>query len=231
MPKTILRRVIGEAAWDFLRFYSRCVRRAFKGKLAFAQSLTFVVSIIAALIVYFIPGVEGEVSIWLLIIPLSVFGATVAVGLILAPYAEYRDLAKRVRTDEVGAGSAESPILPAYQLFIDLVDDDYDFKEPGTSGHPSSTTGASLSLRTYVGLRALHDTRVESLELEVLSRRIPSSWNTNVAGDILTSIYVYFEIPDWVNPGEHLVRFVAFAGGRWWRSPDYTITFPSRADI
>lgn len=125
-------------------------------------------------------------------------------------------------------GSAESPILPASQLFIDIDGDDCVFAEPGTRGHPSSTTEASLSLRTQVSLHALHDTRVDSLELEVLGKRIPSSWNPNMVGAVPTVMYVYFEISDWVSPGEHSVRLVAFADGKWWRSSDYTITFPDR---
>ena len=127
-------------------------------------------------------------------------------------------------------GSAKAPILPASQLFIDIDGDNYVFAEPGTRGHPSSTTEASLSLRTQVTLHALHDTRVESLELEVLSKRIPSSWNPKMVGPVPTGMYVYFEISDWVSTGEHSVRLVAFADGMWWRSSDHTITFPDRTE-
>ena len=231
MRKAILRWVIWKDAWGILRFYSRCFRRAFKGKLAFGQRITFVLSIIAAVIIIFIPGVEGKVSIWLLMIPLYVFGAIVVVGLILAPYAEYRDVAERVRTDEVGAGSRESPILPASQIFIELDSDGWNFAEPGTSGHPSSAAGASLSLRMHVILNAPHYIRIESLELKVLGKRIPSDLKPETVGVVVWARYVYFEIPDWVNPGEHSVMLVAYADGRLWRSPDYTITFPSRTDI
>jgi hypothetical protein len=122
-------------------------------------------------------------------------------------------------------GTRQAPILADKQLYIDM--DRHMFADAGTEGFPVSKGGTHLWLRAEICLNAAHYMNVESLELEVLARRIPSDWQSDtVGGGVLYVRYVYFDIPGWVGSGEHVVRFVAFAESKWWRSDDYTIAFP-----
>lgn len=124
-----------------------------------------------------------------------------------------------------GEGTWQSPALPGDQLFISM--DEPRFAEPGTEGYPADAHGARLWMRAMTYLNTLNVINVESVELELLGRRIPSDWEPDtVSAGVTSHRYLYFSIPDWVKPGEHTVRLVACADGKWWRSPDYTISFP-----
>ena len=218
-------------AWDLLCFYARCARRAIKGKLGFAQVIAFVAVVAAGIITFFVNGAEDKLKIWLWVIPLAFLIAAVVIGLILAPYQEYQHLAKRLTPSEGDVGSAGAPILPDSPLHIEF-DGDPRFAPSGTAGYPTSDIGTSLFLRMPITLEAPSPKRVESLELEVLGKRIPTDWKSRmVGGGSLPSPaggFMYFVIPDSVNPGEHSVKLIAFADGKPWRSPDYTVDFPDQ---
>lgn len=102
---------------------------------------------------------------------------------------------------------------------------DIAFGKPGEHGFAKSAKGESLILRLPVELRAIPHMLVESVELDVMGKRIPSNWEPAKVGTAWVQ-YIYFGIPNWVNPGRHKVRLVAFAGGKEWSSDEFSIPFP-----
>ena len=126
--------------------------------------------------------------------------------------------------DELSGASPASPILASPELhFMDI---EYEFAEPGRPGYPESKTGATRLLRAAVYVTCLSRMQVESVELEVQGKRIPSDWeSTTVYGDA-TGRYIYLEIPPDVTPGLHEVQIVALANRKWWRSESSSVTFP-----
>ena len=113
------------------------------------------------------------------------------------------------------------------RFFSIQIGNDIAFGTPGKHGFAKAAGGESLMLRLAVELRAIPHRRVESVELEVIGRRIPSNWEPTEVGTFRGQ-YIYFGIPNWVNLGQHKVRLVAFAGGKEWHSDELSITFPQQ---
>ncbi len=92
-------------------------------------------------------------------------------NLFRAPYRQRNEAHAALRA--LGA-SPTSPILATPQLFIEC--SEYEFGEPGKRGYPQSETGAARSLRVDIYLNTTNGMQVESIELEVQGKRIPSTW-------------------------------------------------------
>ena len=107
---------------------------------------------------------------------------------------------------------------------------DIAFGRPGASGFPESPSGDLLMLRLLVGFIAIPDMEVESVTLEIMGKRIPSNWVPAGVGQNYTQ-YVYFGIPNWVNPGQHSVKLFAFTDGKEWSSEEFQISFPEQKVI
>ena len=104
---------------------------------------------------------------------------------------------------------------------------DIAFGKPGENGFAEGTRGESLILRLHVEFWAMPPMLVESVELGIMGRRILSNWEPTAVGTFRGQ-YIYFGVPNWVNPGQHKVRLVAFAGGKEWHSDKLSITFPQQ---
>ena len=113
------------------------------------------------------------------------------------------------------------------RFFNIQIGNDIAFGTPGENGFAKATRGESLMLRLAVELRTIPYMRVESVELEVMGRRIQSNWEPTQVGQFYGQ-YIYFGIPNWVNSGRHNVRLITFAGGREWHSDEYSIDFPQQ---
>ncbi|MFQ5813899.1 MAG: hypothetical protein ACE5I2_12045 [Anaerolineae bacterium] len=165
---------------------------------------------------------------------IAIVFVVIGLALLVYFYAPWR-FWKRAATENEKAldeslGTRDQPIRAKPDLYIESAEHEYNFAKPGTKGHPRSE--AALSLGVYADIHATGTTRLECIELEVLGQRISSDWQPNmVMTTIPTGQYVYFEIPGWVNPGEHHVKLIAFAEGKWWSSREFIITFPSREAI
>ena len=153
----------------------------------------------------------------------SLVGLVFVASLLLAPLRQ-RDKA-RAALATLGA-SPSSPILAAPQLFIRA--EDHAFGEPGRPGYPQPKTGATRLLRIDVLLTPTNGLQVESIELEVQGKRIPSTWKSSDVYGVASGGYIYFEVPSDVTPGPHQVSLVALADGKWWESPHFSLTFPAQ---
>lgn len=120
------------------------------------------------------------------------------------------------------------PILAASQLHIRSLE--HDFGEPGKRGYPQPKTDATRLLRIHVLLTPTNGLQVESVELEVQGKRIPSTWESNEVSSVPSGQYIYFEVPPDVTPGDHQVTLVALADGTPWRSRRFSLTFPAISD-
>lgn len=150
------------------------------------------------------------------------FGFVIYVSaLITAPYRQRNEA--RAAAAAVGA-SPTSPILATPQLFIES--SEYEFGEPGKRGYPQSETGAARSLRVDMYLNTTNGMQVESIELEVQGKRIPSTWNSNAVYGTPSGGYIYFEVTPELTSGLHQVRLVALADGKSWMSQPFSVTFP-----
>ncbi len=101
---------------------------------------------------------------------LALLGLVFLFNLYRAPYRQ-RDEARAA----IPGASPSSPILAAPQLHIRSLEDD--FGEPGKTGYPQPKTDATRLLRIQVLLNPTNGQQVESVELEVQGKRIPSTWN------------------------------------------------------
>ena len=154
---------------------------------------------------------------------LALLGLVFLFNLYRAPYRQ-RDEARAA----IPGASPSSPILAAPQLHIRSLEDD--FGEPGKTGYPQPKTDATRLLRIQVLLTPTNGQQVESVELEVQGKRIPSTWESNEVSSVPSGQYIYFEVPPDVTPGDHQVRLVALADGTLWRSPSFSLTFPAISD-
>ena len=152
---------------------------------------------------------------------LALLGLVFLFNLYRAPYRQ-RDEARAAITGV----SPSSPILAAPQLFIRA--EDHAFGEPGRPGYPQPKTGATRLLRIDVLLTPTNGLQVESIELEVQGKRIPSTWKSSDVYGVASGGYIYFEVPSDVTPGPHQVSLVALADGKWWESPHFSLTFPAQ---
>ena len=149
------------------------------------------------------------------------FGLVIYVGaLVTAPYRQRNEA--RAVAGRLGA-SPTSPILATPQLFIE--GSEYEFGEPGKRGYPQSETGAARSLRVDIYLNTTNGVQVESVELEVQGKRIPSTWKSYAVYGTPFGGYIYFEVPPEVTSGLHEVRLVALADGKSWMSQPFSVTF------
>lgn len=106
---------------------------------------------------------------------------------------------------------------------------DPQFPLPGERGSPRDTSSDTLLLKVHVQFNITANImRIESIELNLMGKRIPSNWvSMPVSGTYAK--YIYCEIPKWVGAGEHVVKLVAFAnGGKWESSPPYMLRFPQQ---
>ncbi len=155
----------------------------------------------------------------------ALLGLVFLFNLIRAPYSQ-RDYARAAAATP--GSSSSSPRLAVPQLFIRAVD--HAFGEPGRPGYPQPKTGATRLLRIDVLLTPTNGLQVESVELEVQDKRIPSTWESNEVYSVPSGQYIYFEVPPDVTPGDHQVTLVALADGTPWRSPRFSLTFPAMSD-
>ncbi len=130
-----------------------------------------------------------------------------------------------VPEDHIKRSVTQEPVLPTPELFIE--GSEFEFGEPGKRGYPESKIGAASILRVSVYLNTTNGMQVECIELEVQGKRILSSWESHAVYGVPSGMYIYFEIPPEITPGLHQAKLVALANGKWWRSPDYPITFPA----
>ncbi len=158
----------------------------------------------------------------------SAFALLVLVFLLTLIRAPYRQRDEARAAAATPGASPSSPILAAPQLFIRSLD--HDFGEPGKTGYPQPKTDATRLLRIHVLLTPTNGLQVESVELEVQGKRIPSTWESNEVIDVPSGQYVYFEVPPDVTPGDHQVRLVAQADRKQWGSPHFSLTFPATSD-
>lgn len=76
-------------------FYQECLRRAWRGKLFWAEAVSALLALVAVPVGLWIwPTAEGTMNWVPLTIFVTVFVVTVLVALILAPYSMYRDVEK-----------------------------------------------------------------------------------------------------------------------------------------
>ena len=82
------------------------------------------------------------------------------------------------------------------RFFSIQIGNDIAFGTPGEHGFAKATGGESLMLRLAVELRAIPHMRVESVELEVMGRRIPSNWEPTEVGRFMGNTSI-LEYPIW----------------------------------
>lgn len=178
--------------------------------------------VVADMILIPLLAIIANVPIALGVAALSLFA--VWVGATASAPLRQRDEA-RAALATLGA-SPSSPILAAPQLFIRA--EDHAFGEPGRPGYPQPKTGATRLLMIDVLLTPTNGLQVESIELEVQGKRILSTWKSSDVYGVASGGYIYFEVPPDVTPGDHQVRLVALADGKWWGSPHFSLPFPAQ---
>ncbi len=146
-------------------------------------------------------------------------------NLIRAPFRQ-RDEARAAAAAR--DGSPSSPKLATPQLFIRS--DGHQFGKPGQQGYPQPNSDATRLLRIDLVLTPTNGLQVESVELEVQGKRIPSTWESNEVSSVPSGQYIYFEVPPDVTPGDHQVTLVALADGTRWLSPHFSLTFPAASN-
>lgn len=116
------------------------------------------------------------------------------------------------------------PKHPNPSLYLTL--HKYEFGTSKDIGFPKSNAIEGKWLRAFVLFSIMPTMLVESIALEVLGRRLrchnwqPEKMHTDYGRDL------YFEIPEWINAGEHIVQLIALADGIEWGSEKVAVDFP-----
>ena len=160
-------------------------------------------------------------------VPIWVWVAIALVGLFIAQFLAFHKI--RAERDQLRIESSTAKQVSS-RLFSIQYQGDIDFSTPMTRGFPDSPSGEKLMLRILVGFVAIPAVLVESVTLEVIGKRIPSNWESAGIGQSYGQ-YIYFGIPNWVNPGKHSVRLFAFADGKEWSSEEFSVDFPEQKTI
>ena len=95
------------------QFYWNCIKFAFSGGWGIADIVSFVLAILAGLVVWLWEPLGKLMNILVWAVPLAVFVAVVAVRLILAPYHLYKKQVDEVKKLTELVGSKDSPKLPS----------------------------------------------------------------------------------------------------------------------
>lgn len=160
-------------------------------------------------------------------LPSQVWPFLVLVVIVLSFMAFHRVRTGRddLRRQLQATGETPALILPTPILYINIID--YQFGSPATSGYPAGKHN-TLWLRLYINFNAPMPILVESLEIELMGKRISAfEWESgSITGDYAQ--YFYFEIPASISSGEHTVQVVALSRGKEWGSEKFPIIFPAR---
>jgi len=155
-----------------------------------------------------------------LVVPYWVWIAVACGGLVAAQFLAFHRV--RVERDELKAAGDQAK--PTDKLLVLECLRSTAFESgPETSSAFGKDTKYGLTL--WIGITAAPRARIESIELEIKGRLLPSDWNRR---DFVSqhSQYVNVGLPGWVNKGEHTVRLVAWADGKKYPSEDFNIEVP-----
>ncbi|MBI2172158.1 MAG: hypothetical protein HYU30_09120 [Chloroflexi bacterium] len=88
--------------------------------------------------------------------------------------------------------------------------------------------GDVLELALCIRTTAIPEAQLESIDLEVMGRRIALDWESQKVVHVDRWPYFYVPMPDWVTPGVHTMRLIGNFNGQEVPSPDFSIEVPKR---
>ncbi len=198
------------------------LKKAFGGRLGRADTFSGIVTALLLLLANFNPWWGETVNTFLWLVPVVVFGLTVAIGLVLAPYLIHRDDVREIKRLEGELGVVQqgkyevSWVKGHWHLYTknmrtDVWEDESDALGLIVDGHISVTTIGTI--------------QVESVSLVIGGDEYPSNWQSE---SFYTSEErnVDFKIPKDIQRGTRTVNLVAVVDGKSYQGKPFTIYVP-----
>jgi hypothetical protein len=216
-----------------MNYFWRCIKKAFGGWLGRADTLSGIVTAILTAISQLNPWWDETVNTLLWIIPLSLLGVTIVIGLIISPYLVHRDDSKEIARlrRELQANKKSD-----YSIVWGDVETYWVSRPLGEKGSEkysfeiaTEDDTTNLLLEGVIMLPTSRKITIKSLELEIEGVLAPSlSWEE---GDFYPNSFaqnVTFVIPTSVQRGKRVARIKAIVDNEDYLGDNFTINLPYR---
>jgi len=216
------------------RYYWRCIKAAFKGKLGLASAISGLITCVLGGIAYFVPTLEGTVKMLLWAIPTCVFVGTIILGLMLSPYLVNKEDEEGLARLRDKNAELEKKLKEKEKKDFSLVwlgVDEFWLRDSqgGRSLYDITIEDGMVSLLLIgsISVNTLRQIQVESVELDMGRQRIPSNWESDSFYQPL-SVGVEFEMPLDIGRGERTARLRAIVDGDEYFTDSFTIELPHK---
>lgn len=135
---------------------------------------------------------------------------------------------KKINKQDASIGNNEAP---APVLYLQVWNDEVDVKPAGHQGFARFYAGNRRTMSAYLHFRPMPEMLIERVVADVGGDALLSDWDSLKIWETYTQ-YVYFDVPDNLEPGLHEVSVRAYGEGRWWPIRNkLTLNFPSVQEI